>query len=332
MKHQNVKILLSSLSIGLLLTGCVSSSIYERYKESTKKIENKKTKKYLSDEINEHLVEDEGIPKEGLVSVALVSPDIKSLKQFVSDDEEEMYYFELIKNYVHDLSSIKTKQITKTTTVSLSEMKKEVKKQHPTLGDAQVDMMAKSIVGNKSTQVVNLIVLTDLPKNATSSLAVLQEIHHDFNTGVELGSDKNYIGVTYEYKDQQTALGAMQSISDKIENFLKHDKNWSLNTPEAQKKFYTNARVSKARKESNTEMIALMKKKISEAETNGEDATNFKNGLKELTTENKVYNNSVFNYQWYTDDHLGRHMLYIIIAVDKDNKVIFTIYKAMAYM
>lgn len=342
MTNKTTKLTLSLVTIGLLLTGCGSSNNpstpnkassnnksnidFNKYKSMVKSNTFKSRRIATEKQIRKDLVSNAGKNKDyaNAISVATnKAPNVKALESYVNKDIEEIYYFNLLKNYVHNLSNIKTKDNSKT--ISSSDMKTKFKaelrqKFGGRMSEDQLDSIVNKQFGNSSTKTVQQTILAKLPLGATSSHVELKNYDMTSNKAGVIGNNSGMIKITYELSSKDEALNKLASLSNKIKHFLSHDKNWAISDANAQDALQREVLTDSKNDGRNKDFINQMKQNIKEAEARGEDTKYMKKGLakytnvavdKNLTKSDKTS----FTYSWYANDNQGRHVITIGLGV-----------------
>lgn len=261
----------------------------------------------------------------GMMIVAENAPDIKPLEKYISSDVEEVYYFNLLKDYIHSPSNIQT--ITTETIINSSDEEKRQlkellnKKFAGKISDTQLDQIVNDQLGGSkgTSKTIKQTVLAKLPSDASSSIVSLKSINIDTKELGTIATAKDMIKLTYKFNNKSQSQEKLASVTEKIKHFLSNDKSWAIDDAASQNAVKDAVLTS----DRSDPLIKKLKKQIKEAKARGEDTTYMEQGLAKFTNEavNKNYaksNNSAFVYSWYEGDKKGRHIVTIRLNAQED--------------
>lgn len=253
-------------------------------------------------------------------------PNLDILKQYVSDDSEELYYFNFLDSYIKDPKSIEIKTIE--SEASNDELKAAMKAQLKAkfgamMNDEQLDAIVAKQMPSTVVEKVKQTVLVDIPGDAKTSSVRYDKV--DMNDG-----DKRYfISITYNLGNPDNAKEKASSLVSKIKNFLSHDNNWAIYSDDTQTQINKIA-FSSDQSAGHNKMAEKLKAQIAAAKARGEDTTYMEQGLKKYQgavdnkQDNSTSGSTSFSYSWYEDGKPGRQNISFSIKVSS-NDVVFNI-------
>lgn len=367
--NKYIKIGLSTVVASVLLSGCVGSTpdfgfggihkqgntvsvnANDMMSEMNKDKNAKRNFEDLKADVNKNVrdnkvqnVSDEN--KAALKTMAKVSstpPNIIEMKKYVTNNSEEKYYYELLKNYVHSFDNIQTKTIqTKVSGEDINEVKIEGLMKFG-MSRAQAKK-ALSDQGNQNTgnSIKQTKVLKDLPQGAYMSIVGDSgKVTTTMNSpapmmgwfGVSKFKSTNtvdvkpFIRIVYKMNNEQEAYNKLWSLSNKLDNFIAHDENWGIKNQETTRAMQRHKLSSQSAQKSYSKGVEDLNRQIKEAEENGESEFNlkfkreglakFKASMNKDILKKKIMESS-FNYRWSAPEKsFGVHNLMIDLKATK---------------
>jgi len=369
MNKNIIKVGLSAVVTSILLSGCVGSTpdfgfggIYKQgntvsmnsnevMSEMNKDENAKRNFEDLKADVNKNVRDNkfQNISEENkdavktMAKVSSTPPNIIEMKKYVTNNSDEKYYYELLKNYVHSFDKIETKTIkTKVSNEDVNEEKiKAMMKFGMSRSQAKQNLSSQG-TANIGNSVNETKVLKYMPQGSYMSI-----VSDSGNTKTTMNAPAPMLGwfgiakfksantvaseptirIVYKMNNERDAYNKLWSLSNKFEHFISHNENWGIKNQKNIRALQRHTISNKDAQESYKKGVSEFNEKIKEAEENGKSEfeikilkdglANFQGNMNQDVLKKNIMESS-FTYQWSTPEKsYGVKMLTVDLKATK---------------